>query len=344
MSNIKKLAAFLLSVVSLSSCSLLTPNNEFTWATSKCGPKGYPLEILSGTLYFKDEDVGLSLASGSVNGIWGDSFAGTSSVEAKLPDRFDITFYSYAENQSYRGEFDLPYDKILALFQWGEKNATRIANEKRPVFSEFVVGIAPGGTVAIWLFGQNEQREIFFGKAEKINLVLDYVFDVPFGNDEKGEQFRLRVLEKDVGAERLKEFEANNIHYDVLQRYRKLYHWQMELSVAAKFDDISMGFVNGERFDLNERNGLDYKIPQHLHVPANMFFRVNNKPYVLRFDDYETIEAFEALDAIEGLTEEEKIIRIEITPRVPRETSTVRLYNAKHSIELKKTVFKPSAK
>jgi hypothetical protein len=105
-----------------------------------------------------------------------------------------------------------------------------------------------------------------------------------------------------------------------------------------------MGFVNGERFDLNERNGLDYKMPQHLHVPASMFFRVNNKPYVLRFDDYETIEAFEAFDAIEGLTEEEKIIRIEITPRVPREKSKVRLYNAKHSIELKKTVFKPSAK
>ena len=102
----KKLAAFLLSVVSLSSCSLLTPNNEFTWKTSKCGPKGYPLKILSGKLYFKDEDSGLSLASGAVNGTWGRNFSGSSSVKEKLPDRFDITFYSYAENQSYRGEFD----------------------------------------------------------------------------------------------------------------------------------------------------------------------------------------------------------------------------------------------
>jgi hypothetical protein len=68
---------------------------------------------------------------------------------------------------------------------------------------------------------------------------------------------------------------------------------------------------------------------------------VNGKPYVLRFDDYETIVAFEALAAIEGLTEEEQVVHIEITPRVPRESSAVRLYNAKHSIELKKTVFKP---
>jgi hypothetical protein len=76
-------------------------------------------------------------------------------------------------------------------------------------------------------------------------------------------------------------------------------------------------------------------------VPASMFFRVNDEPYEFRFDDYETIEAFEALDAIEGLTEEEKLIHIEISPRVDQVTSTVRLYNAKHSIELKKTVFVP---
>jgi len=340
MLKLKQLAHVFFYATFLSGCNM-TPNNEFTWATSKCGPKGYPLKILSGTLYFKGEDSGLSLASGAVNGTWGDSFAGTSSVKAKLPDRFDITFYSYAENQSYRGEFDLPYDKILTLFQWGEKNATRIANEKRPIFSEFVVGITPGGTVAIWVFGQNEQREIFFGKAEKINLVLDYVFDVPFDDDNEADQFYREVLVDSMNAERLKKMKESGLPLDLWQRYRKLYHWQMELSVAAKFDNISISFVNGEIFKLNERNGLDYKIPQHLHVPAGMFFRVNNKPYEFRFDDYETIEAFEALDAIEGLTEEEKLIHIEISPRVDQVTSTVRLYNAKHSIELKKTVFVP---
>jgi hypothetical protein len=93
MNKLKKVAVFLWSVMSLSSCSLLTPNNEFTWTTSKCGPKGYPLKILSGKLYFKDENMGLSLASGAVNGTWGSNFARRSFVEAKLPDRFDILLY-----------------------------------------------------------------------------------------------------------------------------------------------------------------------------------------------------------------------------------------------------------
>jgi hypothetical protein len=338
--KLKQLANVLFCATFLSGCNM-TPNNEFTWTTSKCGPKGYPLKILSGKLYFKDENMGLSLASGAVNGTWGQEFGRRSHVEAKLPDRFDITFYSYAENQSYRGEFELPYDKILALFQWGEKNATRVANEKKPLFSNFIVGVAPGGTVAIWIKGHQEKREVFFGKAEKINLVLDYVFDVPFADDNEADQFYREVLVESMDAERLKKMNESGLPLDVWQRYRKRYDWQMELSVAAKFDDISMGFVNGERFDLNERNGLDYKMPQHLHVPASMFFRVNDEPYEFRFDDYETIEAFEALDAIEGLTEEEKLIHIEISPRVDQVTSTVRLYNAKHSIELKKTLFVP---
>ena len=92
---------------------------------------------------------------------------------------------------------------------------------------------------------------------------------------------------------------------------------------------------------LNEKNGLDYKKVNLLHLPSNVFFRVNGKPYVLRFDDYETIAAVEALAAIEGLTEDEQVLHIEITPRLPREASTVRLYNVKHSIDLKKAVFKP---
>jgi hypothetical protein len=62
----------------------------------------------------------------------------------------------------------------------------------------------------------------------------------------------------------------------------------------------------------------------------------------VKLDDYETIAAFEQLDAIEGLTPEERLIHIEVNPVLPRENSTVRLYNAKHSIVLEKTVFKPS--
>ena len=339
MQKINKLAT-LLSIVSLSGCSL-TGNNEFTWGTSKCGPKGYPLDILSGTMYFKGEETGLGLATGTVMGTWGDTFAKTSLVHKKLPDRFDITFYSYAENQSYRGEFDLPYDKLLALFQWGAENAVQVGDEKRPIFNDLVVGVAPGGTVAVWVYGNQEQREVFVGQAKKIDLVLDYVFQVPFRSDEEAEQFRVKVLEKNIGPIRFKELAKNGIPFDIWQRYRQPYHWLVDLAVPAKFDDISLGFINGERYALNESNGLDYKKVNYLHLPTDVFLRVNGKPYVFRFDDYETILAFEELAAIEGLTEEELVVHIEITPRVPREMSTVRLYNTKHSITLKKTVFKP---
>ena len=333
MQRINKLATLLLSIVSLSGCSL-SGNNEFTWGTSKCGPKGYPLDILSGTMYFKGEETGLGLATGTVMGTWGNTFAKTSLVHKKLPDRFEITFYSYAENQSYRGEFDLPYDKLLALFQWGAENAVQVGDEKRPIFNDLVVGVAPGGTVAVWVYGNQEQREVFVGQAKKIDLVLDYVFQVPFRSDEEAEQFRVEVLEGNIGPVRFKELAKNGIPFDIWQRYRQPYSWVME---GAAFRHFNVSNVNG----YSTRQPTNYTDVQLLPVPSHASFVVGRTVYDFRFDDYETIMAFEELAAIEGLTEAEQVVHIEITPRVDQVTSTVRLYNAKHSIDLKKTVFKP---
>ncbi len=56
-----------------------------------------------------------------------------------LPDRLDIRFFSYAENKMYQGSFDLPYEKILALFKAG------VAKDKEtPTFQKLIAGIAPG--------------------------------------------------------------------------------------------------------------------------------------------------------------------------------------------------------
>jgi hypothetical protein len=82
-----------------------------------------------------------------------------------LPDRLDITFYSYAEKQFYQGEFELPYKKILSLFSDGVAE-----NPDRPIYTRIMEGIAPGGAVSVWVIGRGDYIEVFFGQAEKVEL------------------------------------------------------------------------------------------------------------------------------------------------------------------------------
>src|SRR5690625_6073884 len=72
-----------------------------------------------------------------------------------LPDRLDIKFFSYTENQFYHGKFELPYDDIRRLFkEWDRLN-------DRPAYNRIMTGVAPGGAVAVWLTGQVKTTEVF---------------------------------------------------------------------------------------------------------------------------------------------------------------------------------------
>src|SRR5690625_7350708 len=99
-----------------------------------------------------------------------------------LPDRLDIKFFSYTENQFYHGKFELPYDDIRRLFkEWDRLN-------DRPAYNRIMTGVAPGGAVAVWLTGQVKTTEVFFGKAEPVEGEIEI-----FG--------RVRSEERRVGRE-----------------------------------------------------------------------------------------------------------------------------------------------
>lgn len=326
-------------ILLITGCSMFSKKNNqhFTWEAKKSGPKGFPVEILRGKLYFKEENDGLPIPSGPSDGKWGEGFANHPEVTHNLPDRLEVTFYSYAENQAYHGMFDLPYDTLVEQFQWGVDNPFKRLKHSQPQFSRFVVAIAPGGTVGLWIAGPGEQREVIIAQAEKLEMSLSSVFQVPFGSAEEAEEFRVRVLKKDVGDEQFQDIQQNGVPFDIWQRYRKPYQWIVDSGSTTKFTDLYLTQINGERSSVL----FDYSQINTLTAPSFIRFYHGPKLYILNLDDYETIAAFERLDAIEGLKPEERLIHIEVTAKLPKETSTVRLYNAKGSIVLKKAIFKP---
>lgn len=138
---------------------------EFYWNATESAPAHYPMEIIRGTFYYKGQDHGLYIPSGgTLYAGWGvaNSAHVTGQRNKPLPDRVEIIFYSYTEKQFYKGNFELPYERILSMFR--QANAEE---PKDPYYNGIMVGIAPGGAVSVWLEGYRI-TEVFSGKQKKL--------------------------------------------------------------------------------------------------------------------------------------------------------------------------------
>jgi len=136
---------------------------KFKWSASSSAPKGYPMTIIAANLNYPGgaEYVG---ASSSTDSGWGEPDSGSGGGIQPVPRVLDILFFSYTENQFYRGNFDLPYDKILSLFQKGFYSPN---NEKHITYDNIIVGVAPG---ALWRYGSGVMKRLrryFLGRRRR---------------------------------------------------------------------------------------------------------------------------------------------------------------------------------
>ncbi len=308
-------------------CNNAMSNNvtKFEWDATESAPEHYPMEIINGTFIYKGEsERGLYIPSGGtlVDG-WGDSVSShvTGDKYKPLPDRLSITFFSYAEKQFYHGEFKLPYDKILALFKEGVAE-----NQAMPTYSSIMAGIAPGGAVSVWVIGTGGYLEVFFGQAEKIDLDPSVAFDLPFEDKADEDEYMQEGLIEVLKPEEIEHLKTNGIPFGLWARYRHQYEWEPVLTEGFSLTYIDFEFLNGER---NDNDGMLLR-----PVPKEVAFKtvINDKRriFFVMFDEFEIMDAFEKLGA------NNQKVYIEFEPRLPRETTRVRIYNDKESVTLKK--------
>lgn len=315
---------------------------EFDWYASDSGPKNYPMEIIRGSFIYKGKSDGLYIPNGRTlyNG-WGTSISMhvVGPEKKPLPDRLEINFYSYAEKQFYRGNFDLPYEKILLMFRAGKSDGS---------YGAVVVGVAPGGAVSVWLEGK-KQTEVFFGQAEKYDVLSFPTFGLPFETKEQSDAYIAKQLVNVLKADELESLKKNGIPFGTWARYRKLYKWIPTYTKGKESTDKEMfvNYINGEknkiptRLSEEEENTLR-PLPRNLKFSSN----VNGESffYIITFDEFELMDSFEKLGA-----NNEKVY-IEFDPQTPRENLKIRLYNIetkdkeaiKEYIELKKFHVKPT--
>ncbi|WP_245929409.1 DUF2931 family protein [Agarilytica rhodophyticola] len=211
-----------------------------------------------------------------------------------LPNRLYILYFSYTENTFYEGTFDLPYDKILKLFQdgyddhWLEKHAT---------YRRITAGLAPGGSVAVWISGVHKITEVFFGQAKEVDIPWTRVTE----SDTPREEYVSNIVNRKVPQKVLNQIQQDTIPFDIWKNYRTQYHWQPVITNVERPPKVIdyIGYFNGEKdylyYPLNEDD-----LAKTRAIPRSMLFAWKspwNKvmQFRLNFDEVEIIHAFQTL-------------------------------------------------
>lgn len=339
---------FLTFINFFSGCGAAAMNKDaksvtnFKWYAVATAPRGYPMEIISGTFFCKGTNDGIPIPTGgTLTTGWGKSasaYVGSDEIPP-LPDRVQVKFYSYVEKQVYEAEFALPYDTILSKFQQQLKEYPDKAN-----YSSFLLGVAPGGAISVWLEGTTT-TEVFFGQAKKIEMEPSAAFDLPFKSKEQSDEYINSALADSLTAEQLAHIKAHGVPIGIWARYRNLYKWSPLYTDGKNptAPEMRAQYLNGER----------YPLPAHFNdelantlkpLPSSLTFRAQVTPdekaiYIIDFEPVELMEAFEKLGA-----HGEKVY-IEFDPQIPVTNMKIRIYNdtkpkdektPKEFIELKK--------
>ena len=314
--------------------------DKYDWQASESGPRNYPMQVVTGTLFYHGETRGLYVPNGSSIGYgWG---TGESSHVVgpdlkPLPDRLEITFLSYTENQFYTGKFDLPYDKIRALFKAGYDSY----HEKgHGTYFKTVVGMAPGGAVSVWLVGIGKTTEVFFGQAEKTDVDWSRLTKATHITREEYVQKVIQSSLKAPGA--LEAFRKNGVPFGLWSNYRTQYSWKPLFTSLP----LESGRIDEIKYYNGEQDFFDYPLVAAVAastrpIPSYLRFTRARPPAKglsvrLHFNETEIIDAFKKL----GANNQPLQLEMRIDTVEGKEVFSVWLRNDKDKIELKRLEIK----
>lgn len=304
---------------------------KFDWVAQESAPREYPMRVIDGTFYYREKNHGLYVpTAASITPGWGSG----SSVHVvgeqykTLPDRLDIRFFSFWENKLYHGSYDFPYEKILALFKNGVAR-----NKEFPIFSSIVVGMAPGGAVAVWVIGRGERREVFFGYATPYEADMRDPMGSPIANRQEYAESYLQDLPPDMYARIKKE----GVPFGIWEKYRETYPWSFTSAPNKNMSSFNVSFFNGEAYPFStplEKNYDPKPIPSNVGFINT--FSGDAKKYVYSIG----LDFFETNEAMKKLSTNGQQVTVIIDPKLPKQGSTISLTNGKETIELKKIIHK----
>ena len=213
-----------------SSCQEQKMEEKFDWSGTLSAPQEYPIEVYKGSL--KTSDFTQHFKNwGIINTGWGNQ-GGTMIVgpdKKAVPATLEISWLSFAENKFYEGKFDLPKEKLTALFKQGFIDP--ITKEKE-TYKNIVIGLAPKGTVVVWLLSTGIQTQVARFKAHETQIDIEsvssddrYMFDKSYAASVLADPMIIRPeIKEKLNAEG---YPSATIY----EAYEKKYSWSPKLEL-----------------------------------------------------------------------------------------------------------------
>lgn len=269
------------------------PSPSYDWLPTECAPRRYPVQIVRGDLFFADGGVYIPDGRLVMNG-WGE--IGSTHIVGEdvkpLPTTLELTWFSYAEDLFYSGEFTLDTARLADMVARGFRAPTR---DGWATYGRLIVGMAPGGWISIWLAGA--------GIVHEVETFTAHPCEVPW-HDFAGEgvdrrEFVRAGLLRVMSEVELDHLNEHGIPSGLFARYRKQYVWRIEWMGRGVAQRAWVRAHDGER-DLIRFDQPPTRTTMAVPRQIDLEWSEDDRHYcaAIPFDDVEVMSAFEQLTAL----------------------------------------------
>jgi len=191
--------------------------DKYEWLPTESSYEKFPTSIINGDLIFDDGTSIYIPSSKTVNNGWGE-LGSTHIVGDRLkplPTQIRISWFSYAEDKFFTGNFPMPFEKISDLFKKGLQSP--VTGEKI-TYGNIIVGVAPAGKISIWLMADGEVLLVASFKANETKMDWKSITE---NEDIPRSTYVKSVLDDSLSKDQLLELNLNGVPYDRLEAFEK---------------------------------------------------------------------------------------------------------------------------
>lgn len=234
---------------------MLVKIEKFKWLPETGGDITCPVDIVNGSFILSDDDSVWIPNQEYLNGSWGAS-SGTMAVgdaKKKVPERMKLTWFSYAENKFFSGDFVLPQKTIYDIFKKDYGSTIGMDGvEYKNEYNTLTISFAPEGMVTLWIDGIGS-KEIGTYQAHETNL--DWRSYRSRGAD-RNEWVDIRRKEMPLFVQQ--EISQGKISNKYFKDRLKRYNYKIGINrTDFKIYNYDIFFMNNEDIS-NANTGLDF--------------------------------------------------------------------------------------
>ena len=251
---VRKIWLFLFLPLQLASCQNHNSNNkdmnepEYEWGISVNAPIGYPIHVYAGRV--GPQYITSDLWCSTEEPDWGSAYVNEGNDPKELPKDIDIVWFSFIENCFYNLQAPLDYEKIEKLFKEGFEQRIRYGELRHTTYDGLVVGLAPGGTVVVWVgkgyspiteVGRFQASRTYLTETSDMDSHERLIFDKEYRKS-------IATASNIVPLEVQKANEGKPIPYNLWDRYAETqYRWYPTFEIPdGKMGDVFFQYWNGE--------------------------------------------------------------------------------------------------